>query len=58
MWETEAVKLLTTEQGEMRGVKVRKNDGRLHDVLGKNVMLACGGFEGNQGTWPLHCSRD
>jgi len=48
MWETEAVKLITTEQGEMRGVKVRKNDGRLHDVLGKNVMLACGGFEGNQ----------
>jgi len=48
MWETEAVKLLTNDQGEMRGVKVRKADGRLHDVLGKNVMLACGGFEGNQ----------
>ena len=31
----------------MRGVKVRKSDGLLHDVLGSNVMLACGGFEGN-----------
>ena len=31
----------------MRGVKVRKSDGLLHDVLGGNVMLACGGFEGN-----------
>ena len=48
MWETEATKLLTTEQGEMRGVKVRKSDGKLYDVLGKNVMLACGGFEGNR----------
>ena len=48
MWETEATKLLTTEQGAMRGVKVRKSDGLLYDVLGKNVMLACGGFEGNR----------
>ena len=47
MWETEAVKLLTDEQGRMRGVKVRKSDGLLHDILGNNVMLACGGFEGN-----------
>jgi hypothetical protein len=31
----------------MRGVKVRKSDGLLHDVLGGNVMLACGGIEGN-----------
>jgi hypothetical protein len=31
----------------MRGVKVRKSDGLLHDVLGGNVMLACSGFEGN-----------
>jgi hypothetical protein len=47
MWETEAVKLLTDEQGRTRGAKVRKSDGLLHDVLDKNVMLACGGFEGN-----------
>jgi hypothetical protein len=31
----------------MIGVEVRKSDGLLHDVLGNNVMLACGGFEGN-----------
>ena len=47
MWETEAVKLLTDEQCRMRGVKVRRSDGLLHDVLGSNVMLACGGLEGN-----------
>jgi hypothetical protein len=47
MWETEAVKLLTDEQCRMRGVRVRKSDGLLHGVLGGNVMLACGGFEGN-----------
>jgi succinate dehydrogenase/fumarate reductase flavoprotein subunit len=47
IWETEAVKLLSDEQGRMRGVKVRKSDGLLHDVLGNNIMLACGGFEGN-----------
>jgi len=47
MWETETVKLFTDEQGRMRVVKVGKLDGLLHDVLGGNVMLACGGFEGN-----------
>jgi succinate dehydrogenase/fumarate reductase flavoprotein subunit len=47
MWETEAVKLLTDEQGRMCGVKVRKSDGLFNDVLGNNVMLACGGFDGN-----------
>jgi hypothetical protein len=31
----------------MRGVKVRRSDGLLHDVLDSNVMLTCGGFEGN-----------
>ena len=47
MWETEGYKLLINDDGSMRGVKVRKNDGRLYDVLGKTVMLSCGGFEGN-----------
>lgn len=46
MWETQAIKLLMTDAGETRGVKVRKTDGRLSEVLGKKVMLACGGFEG------------
>lgn len=29
------------------GVKVRKLDGLLYDILGRDVTLACGGFEGN-----------
>ncbi|KIW90019.1 uncharacterized protein Z519_09449 [Cladophialophora bantiana CBS 173.52] len=48
VWETEAEKLLTNDAGQVTGVKVRKTDGRLHDILGSNVMLACGGFGGNQ----------
>lgn len=48
MWETMAEKLLTSDEGEVCGVKVRKSDGKLKDVRGKKVMLACGGFEGNR----------
>lgn len=48
LWETQAVKLITNDAGEVIGVKVRKSDGRLHSILGSPVMLACGGFEGNQ----------
>lgn len=47
-YETEAIKLLTDDTGSIRGLKARKNDGLLHDLLAPNVMLACGGFEGNQ----------
>lgn len=47
IWETEAVKLLTDEQGRMRWVKVWKSDGILRDVLDENITLACDGFEGN-----------
>ena len=46
--ETEAAKLLTSERGEVVGVKVRKSDGLLYDIHGTNVMLAYGGFEGNR----------
>ncbi|QIW99722.1 hypothetical protein AMS68_005240 [Peltaster fructicola] len=48
IYETEANKLLVDDEGAIRGVKVRKNDGLLHELLAPNVMLACGGFEGNQ----------
>jgi hypothetical protein len=48
MWETQAEHLLTHDDGSISGVKVRKSDGRLTKVLGKKVMLACGGFEGNR----------
>lgn len=48
IWERMAEKLLTTEQGEVSGVKVRRPDGILDNIHGKRVMLACGGFEGNK----------
>ncbi|KAJ5144388.1 hypothetical protein N7526_001896 [Penicillium atrosanguineum] len=48
MWETNAEELLTQDDGTIRGVKVRKNDGRFTKVFGKQVMLSCGGFEGNR----------
>jgi aspartate oxidase len=46
LWETEAIRLMTDDTGAIRGLKVRKNDGLLHDLLAPNVVLACGGFEG------------
>lgn len=48
MWETQAEKLLTNEDGEVVGVKVRNKDGKMKTISGKKVMLACGGFEGNR----------
>lgn len=48
MWETQAEKLITTEDGEVCGVKARGKDGKLKTINGKKVMLACGGFEGNR----------
>ncbi|OQO09393.1 hypothetical protein B0A48_04791 [Cryoendolithus antarcticus] len=48
MYETEAIRLLTEDSGAIRGLKARKNDGLLHDLIAPNVVLACGGFEGNQ----------
>lgn len=48
MWETMAEKLVTTEEGEVCGVKVRNSDGKLRGVRGEKVMLACGSFEGNK----------
>lgn len=50
-YETEAIKLMTDETGAIRGLKVRKNDGLLHDLVAPNVVLACGGFEGEHTTF-------
>lgn len=46
MWETQAEDLIAADDGTVCGVKVRKQDGRLSSIIGKRVMLACGGFEG------------
>lgn len=48
IWETMAEKLLTGEEGEVCGVKVRGSSGKMENIYGKRVMLACGGFEGNK----------
>ncbi|KAI2694759.1 hypothetical protein CBS147372_9598 [Penicillium roqueforti] len=37
MWETYAEELLTQDDGAIRGVKVRKNDGRFANVIGEYV---------------------
>ncbi|KAF2162516.1 hypothetical protein M409DRAFT_58270 [Zasmidium cellare ATCC 36951] len=58
LYETEAIRLLTDEAGAIRGLKVRKNDGLLHDLLAPNVVLACGGFEGNQEMLARYIGRD
>ncbi|KAF5521767.1 3-ketosteroid 1-dehydrogenase helE [Colletotrichum aenigma] len=41
LYQNEAVRLLTTDAGSVRGLKVRKTDGLLHDLLAPTVMLAC-----------------
>ena len=58
LYQTEAQRLLTTDAGAIRGLKVRKNDGLLHDLLAPNVVLACGGFEGNQEMLARYIGRD
>lgn len=47
-WETEARHVLTTPQGAVRGLQVRRKDGLLYDLSAPDVVLACGGFEGNR----------
>ena len=57
-YSTEAVKILQDDNGAMKGGKVRKSDGLLHDLYAPNVMLACGGFEGNQEMLARYIGRD
>ncbi|PYI00839.1 succinate dehydrogenase/fumarate reductase flavo protein subunit [Aspergillus sclerotiicarbonarius CBS 121057] len=52
-WETEARELVTDGQGRVNGVKVRRanhknNKDELETLCATEVMLACGGFEGNR----------
>lgn len=47
VYETEAMKLMTEDSGAIKGLKVRKSDGLLHDLVAPNVVLACGGFKGS-----------
>ncbi|PWY83354.1 succinate dehydrogenase/fumarate reductase flavo protein subunit [Aspergillus heteromorphus CBS 117.55] len=47
-WQTEARKLLRDPRGRVNGVTVRRSNGLLEDLYAPDVMLSCGGFEGNQ----------
>ena len=58
LYQTEASRLLTDDTGSIRGLKVRKGDGKLHDLLAPDVVLACGGFEGNQEMLARYIGRD
>ncbi|BFZ65353.1 hypothetical protein YB2330_006519 [Saitoella coloradoensis] len=55
MYETEAVKLSLGSDGRVNGVVIRGNDGLLRTLNAKNVMLACGGFEGNPEMLTQYC---
>jgi tricarballylate dehydrogenase len=57
-WETEAVKLSLSDAGRVDGVVVRGPDGLLKTMTADNVVLACGGFEGNQEMLARHVGRD
>ncbi|MFD8376222.1 FAD-binding protein [Streptomyces sp. NPDC059688] len=46
-YETEALRLTTSDDGSVDGVLVRTSDGRTQRLSGHAVVLACGGFEGN-----------
>ncbi|KAK3051935.1 hypothetical protein LTR09_006889 [Extremus antarcticus] len=58
IYQAEASKLLTDDAGAIRGLKVRKADGYLHDLIAPSVVLACGGFEGNQEMMARYVGRD
>ena len=47
MLELTATDLLTDENGNVTGVKATRYDGATYEIYGKNVILATGGFIGN-----------
>jgi tricarballylate dehydrogenase len=48
LYETEAVRLSVSEEGRVDGVLVRGRDGLLRRLGADSVVIASGGFEGNQ----------
>jgi tricarballylate dehydrogenase len=47
LYETEAERLITADDGAVTGVVVRGPDGRLKRMMAQTVVIACGGFEGD-----------
>src|SRR5690606_33638377 len=48
LYETEAVRLSVSDEGRVDGVVVRGRDGLLRRLGARAVVIASGGFEGNQ----------
>jgi tricarballylate dehydrogenase len=48
LYQTEAVRLSVAADGRVNGVVIRGEDGLLRTLHARSVVLACGGFEGNQ----------
>ena len=48
LYETEGVRLTLSDEGRVDGVLVRGKDGLLRKLGAGAVVIACGGFEGNQ----------
>ncbi|MGW0859376.1 FAD-binding protein [Streptomyces sp. NPDC002690] len=46
-YETEALRLTTSDDGTVDGVLVRTSDGHTRRIQGRAVILASGGFQGN-----------
>lgn len=47
MYETEALRLITDDEGVVAGLKIRSQNGRTSTLDAGAVVLACGGFQGN-----------
>jgi tricarballylate dehydrogenase len=47
-YETEAVRLLRSDDGKIGGVAVRTHGGDVRELRAPAVVIACGGFEGNK----------
>lgn len=47
IYETEAVRLTSSQDGRVNGIEVRGPEGLLRNLEAETVVLACGGFEGN-----------
>lgn len=47
-YSTPATEILKDKDGKVTGVKAQKEDGTILEVTAKSVILACGGFGGNQ----------
>jgi tricarballylate dehydrogenase len=57
-YRSEAIRLSQSGEGRVDGVVVRGADGLLETLHGRAVVLACGGFEGNQEMLTRYVGRD